>query len=498
MRTQTYMNKGLSHSRVTPQRRLVSASLLSLTIAMYAGTANAGTVGLLDVVNSVLRSDNIAIRLQDENVNGAQARLKEAAGAFDWTVTGGAGWQRFYVPRSVNGVLTNQTDIIGSYYYTASIGRQFRNGIQINPGITAYPGGASAAQTLGITRVRPSLGVKIPLMQSLGEESTDATEKSAQGLAEAARLGRDYAVEQVITEAVQTYWKCLAADKMAQIAKESDAQGHDFELKQQKMTQQGFLEPAVAKQLEAVNVTRRLNVQQSQQAVEVCRRDLGLVVTGLATGASMTPSGDLPEPAAMKAAIDSLNADSLIDIALANRKDLKAAQQNIVAATAALKGAEDSVSPALDLHLDPDRAVLTYSQSIENNTGEGHAAEAAATQRQAQLTFAQLQNQIQIAVSDILRSLRQNCSDGAILDASEHQMEAAVESAKKRAKFGTIAWNDVLTAQDQLTQIRNQHVTVKMQLAVNLAALKLATGTIGADRETPAAIADNLSSPSIH
>ena len=476
---------------------LLAASFAALTFTAQAAPGDGGAVDLLGVVNGVLRSDNITTRLQDENVNAAQARVKEAAGAFDWNVSAGGGWQRFYVPRAVNGVLTNQTDVIGSYYYTASIGRQFRNGIQINPGITAYPGGASAAQTLGVTRVRPSLGIKIPLMRSLGTEATDSTEQSAQESAEAARFTRDYTIEQEIVAATQTYWKCLGADKMAQIALQSDKEGGEFASRQQELAKKGFLEPGVARQLESNNVIRHVNAEQSQQAVQICRRDLGLAVTGLATGASMTPGGDLLDPAAVKAQIDKLNPDRLIDIALANRKDLKAAQQNVIAASAALKGAEDNVSPALDVHIDPDRAIMTYSQSIENNAGHGHAAEAASAQSQAQLAFAQLQNQIQVDVSDALRSLRQNCSDGIALGTSELQMQDAVSNAQKRAKFGTSAWNDVLTAQDQLTQIRNQNITARVQLGVNLAALKLTTGTLNADRETPAAIAKSLSSPAI-
>ena len=89
----------------------------------------------------------------------------------------------------------------------------------------------------------------------------------------------------------------------------------------------------------------------------------------------MTPSGNLPEPVAMKAVIDSLNAASLIDIALANRKDLKAAQQNIVAATAALKGAEDSVSPALDLQWQRCRVFLPRRLTSDRKRPVTHMGE---------------------------------------------------------------------------------------------------------------------------
>jgi hypothetical protein len=128
-------------------------------------------LSLEDAVKGTLRGNNINISVQDEKVMTAEGAEKQARGQFDWTVHTQGGWQRLYYPRAIYsvapnlGVLTNSTQIGSAYFTSTSIGREFRNGIQINPGVTAYPGaGATPAQTLGLTQLRPSLGIDIPLV----------------------------------------------------------------------------------------------------------------------------------------------------------------------------------------------------------------------------------------------------------------------------------------------------------------------------------------------
>jgi hypothetical protein len=157
--------------------RIFVSILLSILFSAAAGAETAPTISLQDSIQAVLRRDNDAIRVQDEKVKTASSVAQQAAGQFDWGVAAQTGWQALYVPRVLNGVvpgkgvLSNQTDILSAYYYNLSVGREFRNGIQIAPGVTAYPstGGATTAQTFGLTALRPSLGLRIPLIQGLGE-----------------------------------------------------------------------------------------------------------------------------------------------------------------------------------------------------------------------------------------------------------------------------------------------------------------------------------------
>ena len=55
----------------------------------------------------------------------------------------------------------------------------------------------------------------------------------------------------------------------------------------------------------------------------------------------------------------------------------------------------------LNLDIEPDRAIVRYSQSIENNTGEGLIAEAHADTSQARLTLDRLEIQIRQQVGTV-------------------------------------------------------------------------------------------------
>jgi outer membrane protein TolC len=454
------------------------------------GAAKAGTLTLEDTIREALRSDNIAIQVQDENVNGAAAKLQQAAGAFDWNVSAQGGWQLLYIPKSANGILTDQTSAVGSYYYSASIGRQFRNGIEIDPGFTAYPGaGASPAQTAGLTQTRPSLGLKIPVLRGLGEESADAAERAAADALSGSHLSRSFAIAQFAQTVVQTFWRCLADDRIAQISEDTDRDGSNYGETLQKMASRGLLEPTVAQQWSATNSYRHINAQKAQDAVQLCRRDLAYATTGSSNGPFPVPSGELPKIEALTDAVDGLNAGALIQLALDNRRDLQAVQQNVDAAAENLRSARDSTSPELNLHIEPDRAIVSYTQSIQNNVGEGQEAAAAAAKSQAELALRQLQDQIRNDVADAVRNLQRAGSDWTTLSAAEQQMEIVVGEANRRARYGSISWFDFLHAQDQLVQLQRQVVDARLQFAFGLAALRFATGTIELDGGTPARLA---------
>lgn len=480
-------------------RALACGSLAGIVVALALhASAVAETVpqiSLADSIRSVLRSDNDSIRLQDEKVRTAASHVQEAAGAFDWGAQAQGGWQALYVPRALygvvpgKGVLSNNTDILSAYYYNASIGREFRSGISIAPGVTAYPStsGATTAQTFGLTALRPSLGLRIPLLQGLGEEAADAAELSAKATLVGTRFDRDFAIAHTVHDVVQIYWRCLATDQIAQISAESVSNGEEYSNAFKLQAERGLIEPGVAESSVAANITRKVTLDQNQDAVRSCRRDLEVATTGEAVNESPAPAGALPSLAGVDRAVAALNEKALDDLALANRSDLKAARQYIAAALAARRGAEDSTSPTLNLQVDPTRAIVVYSQSLENNAAEGKAAEALSSQRQAEIALHQLESQVQVDITDSVRNIRSALAEWKGEVEAEQQTEKAVSNDEKRARFGTLSRKDLLITKDQLTQIRTDLVNAQLLYASAVAMLRLVTGTAHPQQETPAA-----------
>jgi outer membrane protein TolC len=205
--------------------------------------------------------------------------------------------------------------------------------------------------------------------------------------------------------------------------------------------------------------------------------------------AGVAVQGELPRMEGLAPAMERLNEDALDTLALDNRADAKAARQSVAAAEAKLDGAKDGLSPTLNLNLEPDRAIVRYSQSIENNTAEGQLAEASADTAQARISLDKLQLQIRQQVAGTLRSLRRAYSDWVMLTDAAQQMNVVVIDANGRANLGVTDHSDYVTAQNQLANIRNQLVNARLQFASSLAALRLATGTFDPISEKPGLLA---------
>jgi outer membrane protein TolC len=504
------MSAGVQRSCIGIRARVApiksgSYAIAFIMLAAITGQSAYGqagpTITLTDSIQDVLRRDNDSVRLQDEKVKTASSHVKEAAGAFDWGAQAQGGWQELYVPRTAygvipgKGVLTNNTDILSAYYYNLSIGREFRNGIQISPGITAYPstGGATTAQTFGLTALRPSLGLRIPLLQGLGEEAADSAELAAKATLVGTRFDRDFAIAHVVHDVVQIYWRCLAADDVAKISAQSRQDGEDYAASMKEQAARGLVEKSVAEAADAANAIRRITLQQNQDAALSCQRDLAVAISGDAIGVAAAPVGSLPDVAGAEAAVGGLNDKALDELALNNRSDVTAAREYISAAVASRRGAEDTTSPNLTLQIDPTRAIVVYSQSLENNAAEGKAAEALSSQRQAEIALHQLESQIQVDITDAMRNLKAAVAEWKTASEAARQTEIAVSSDEKRARFGAIARKDLLTTKDQLTQIETQRVNAQLLFASTMTMLRLITGTAHPEQETAAASAAKFS-----
>jgi outer membrane protein TolC len=447
-------------------------------------------------VRGALRPDSLATLLQDETVKAAAGKLQQVKGAFDWTITATAGWEVLYSanPVVLNGVsvLTDSVRTNNAFYYSANIGRLFRNGIQIDPGVLVYPVAPSAALTNGLTQLRPTLGLKIPLWRGLGEEGADAGERAAKDSLMAAQRSRVYAVAQAVQNDVQTFWRCLADDQIAQITQNSERNSAAYQQSLNSLLKRGMIEPTTAQQNAANGVTQHLSAQTANDTAIACRRDLAYATTGSVKGPFPGPTGELPAVAPIVDAVDRLDVDALTQLALTQRPDLKGAEQNVEAAEENLRFAQDQASPEIDLHVDPLGASVNYTQSIQNNVAQGSEAQASAAKSQAEISLRQLEDQVHFDVSDAVRSVRRAVSDWTALKAAETQMERAVNDANKRAKYGSITWSDFLTTEAQLAAIQQQMVTTQLQFAVSLATLRLVTGTIVMDGETPATMAEKF------
>jgi outer membrane protein TolC len=463
-----------------------------LLAAAFGAPSRAQQAHLDEMITSALQS-NLALKREEAKVLKASGDEQEAAGAFDWTPMAQTGWERLYLPLAQNGVLTTGTDTLNAWRTTTSIGRVFRNGIEVEPGVTFYEntGGVTSGQSLGQTRTLPSLKLKIPLLQGLGEEVADAEERAAHQGLEASRLHHDFIEQQVIHDTVQAFWKCLALADQQSIAEVSGRDVADYEAWLRSMTDRGQVEPVAEQRAEADKTNRQVQLSHGAEAIDACHRDL-LMVSGGSEDTLPVPVGEMPVPDKIGPAIDHLNQGALVDRALAQRLDLKALELIVEAQTGRVHAAENGLLPKVDVFIDPNKVFLEYTQHLENDLAHGRISKAEADETLAKLDLAELRGRIKLDVADIVRQLRLAWQNWKTLSATETSIEASVATREKQVKAGLIGRDQLLATQDVLTGIRHQRVEARLQLASTLATLRLAVGAIDFEGRAPAAIAGDF------
>jgi outer membrane protein TolC len=445
-----------------------------------------------DVITSAL-TNSMALKREVARIHGAEGQVQEAAGAFDWKPMAQTGWERLYVPLGVNGLLTTQTDALNAWRTTTSVGRAFRNGIEMAPGVTftENSGGVSSGQSLGLTRTIPSLGLKIPLLQGLGEDVADADEKAAQTGLQATQLHHQFIMQQVVHDTVQVFWKCRSIIEQQKIAEQSAHNAADYAAWLRSMADSGQVEPVAGQKAETDQTSRQISLGRGADAIEACRREL-LIVSGGTETTPPTPVGDLPSPDKIGPSIAQLDQEGLTKLALNSRLDLQALERIVEEKSGRVHAAQDGLLPKVDLFVDPTKVYLNYSQPIGNDVAHGRIAQAEAAQSQAQLDVEELRTRIRQDVAGTVDALRRAWQSWKMLSDTRAKIEASIAVREKQVKAGVVGRDQLLGSQDVLTEIRHEQVEARLQVASALATLRLAVGMIEIDGRAPTAIAGDF------
>jgi outer membrane protein TolC len=458
--------------RQTPQHL---AAVLIAAILAWPVPAAAAAMTLDDVVRVTLGGGAPAVQQEDAKVRSAEGEVRQAAGAFDWNFSAQSGWERLYFPESSGGFLTTQLETADTWHTTVGVSRLFRSGISIEPGISVYDAPAgTTGRTLGLTRTRPTINLSIPLLRG-GENNSAATnEKAAQINLEGVKLERNFVAQRALVDAVQVYWRCLAAQRQLEIVAGAARQADSDAAMLRDSVAHGAAEPAAMDRAVATQAVQQVALGRAQNVDAQCRRDLG-VATGTADS---TAAGDLPTPEGRAAAIAQLNETVLLRQALRDRRDLQAMSNFLVAQNDRVLGARNNTEPKVDLFLDTTRAMVRLSVPIGGDTQKGLAEQAAAGQTEARINLQQLQGQIRRDTGDAVGNLRLSAAYFEALKHSQSLLEGVVADAARRLQAGTITREQYRQDQEELDRVRPQVIDAQLQFASTLADLHLVLGAI--------------------
>ena len=463
----------------------------TLLLALAMGTvqllvpAQAGTKTLdLDTVVQAALDNGQKVKHADIELKLAKARLREAKGAFDWHTTARAGWRRLYFPKvlPIQGynVLTNTLDSSSNVQVEMGVSHLFHNGIRIEPGISYFPvANASRAQTFGAVRPIPFLNLQIPLLHVFDEDNTAAANERAAFREETGSVyERTAARQQAVFDAVQTYWRCTAAQEMRRILMAEQASSNRYLEALRVQQKSGLVSVATLEIASAKELHRASELAQTQDNVAQCRMYFSQLIDNKGSVNLPTMSDAFPKMRNLVPGIVRLRDGNLNEIALMDRPDIAASQQDVSAAEDRVASAKAGQDPKFDLSLNPDGAFLSFSMSIENNLADGEEEEAEAKADEARLSLTELHQQIGRDVTNAVVALRSSLSALKALRASDRVMTRIIEETRRAARAGGLDAKDVHVREEERVDLELQLVQTSLDSALDLAKLRLVTGTV--------------------
>jgi outer membrane protein TolC len=455
-------------------------------LAQAVPSAPPGPLDLSTVLSAALDHGPKVARA-DFKVQQAQGRAQQAAGAFDWRASARGGWAHLYYPRVQNvggtNVLTNDLQSSWDPEITAGASKLFRNGIQIQPGITFYPGAAaSSAQTIGMTRPRPNLNLQIPILHGFdGNNEAAATERASLKEVDASRMERSAAQQQQAMESTETYWRCLAAAEQEDVLEDNLLDEQAYIENQRKLMAAGQISPLVLEQALAGQDTQVRQLDGVRSAGAKCRANLAALLGRDSNMHLPTMAAAFPQMDNFSSEAAALRETQLVDTAYRSRPDLHALEQYVSAAGEKLAAAKASQDPQLSLIIDPNGFFVTFTYSLEGNAEQGATMAANAQAGEARLNLSQMKDQIRQDVAQGLAALRSSLAALGDRRRAAETLTKVVQDAEHAVRAGGMDSVTLRGLQDQRANAEVALVEARLECALNLAALRLVTGTLVVD-----------------
>jgi outer membrane protein TolC len=398
-------------------------------------------------------------------------------------------WEKLYFARARGGLLTDELQTSDALHATVGVGKKFRNGIEIRPGISVYlDSNASSAQTLGLTVPRPEINLTIPLLRGFGEDSADAAAESAAAhMLNGARSDRAFSLQKSLHDTVQLYWRCLASKLQVEILKQGEEADSDYANSVRQLAKGGFIEPTVRDRIEAMRTIHDMDRRNAMAAAELCRRNLGIAMNLPASAGLPDPVGEFPSMENAGNTLAKLKEEDLVEQALLRRGDVHAASQYMAAESDKVRGARNQTDTGLTVSVSTTRASVRLDRSLNGDLAEGELAQATAGENEARLNLQDIEGQVRRDVGDTLRGARDGFANWTALKHAADLFARIATDAKKRAEAGIITWADYRDIRNDMTAVQGRLVDAQLQYASNLAGLRLASGTLTAADGTPEA-----------
>jgi outer membrane protein len=457
------MNLSLRHYSST---FLVGLVLAVLPTCTAAGETDEIGLALSEAVETALLN-NLGLYLKQQDVLEAEGAVQMAAGSFAPLLSaevGAAGQKTTAV--SLSTAEEEQTTS-----WQVGVRKRLTPGTEFELSLTNNTLDTDADLLLfdPVYRTGITLGVTQPLLKDRGSEVQLADSKSAQNLLTAQTFMVDDEAADLAARVKNAYWELVLAYQNLDVLNLSLKLAQTLRDETITRIEAGTLASIDIFQPESEVAVREQELISGQQAIGIAEDRLKLLINSSDWLTSLRPT-DLPgsKPIAYEPA-------QILEKALADRPDLKAAALRVQASQWQVNKAENALLPALDLYGsagiggtadsysraidnsfdDSDRhwqVGLRFSYPLDNTLAEGHFRQIAAQHAKNRTNLELLKQEVRRLVRSTMRDIELSLKT---IDAAKKTTLARQKSLEaEQAKFaaGRATTFDVLVAQQDFSR----------------------------------------------
>jgi outer membrane protein TolC len=465
---------------------------LPTSSAAEENTQEKQELSLTEAVRLAL-ANNLGLQLQKDDVEAAQGARQAAEGEFDVLVSGEGGAEGRELIPAIPGLPEEEE----SAQWSAGLQKKFITGTEVslnwkNSRFSSTPPAFLFDPAYNSTL---TLGVRQPLLQGFGIKRQTAGIRASEKNLEASSLLVGAEAANLAARVRAAYWNLVYA-------------WQDKSVKELSLTlAQRLLEETDAK----IRAGKLAEVDIYQPRSEISRREEGLISADRTIGlhedelkllmntkdwqATIIPT-DLPPTEPYFPELT-----TILENALRNRPDIKAADLSIDAARIREESARDNTRPSLDLvgllgqggtdeaygdsiddAIDDGetqwQAGLAFSMPLQNNVAKGLYRQAGAAHSKARNTAEQMRLEVQQSVRTTVRDVQLAIKGMEATKKTSLATQKRLEAEQAKFAAGRATTFDVLAAQEAYSQALSQEKLIEVAYAVALAELDRLQGLV--------------------
>ena len=462
------------------------------------------SASLMEALRSTIEI-NPSIQEQEQQVNLNRGILKVASGQFDTTYTGGISQSHSYTPLTGAQLTTSLT--ANNTLYSVSAQKPFRNGLAIEPSVTLTRDTDNLSAKNGVDRSQISFQVSVPLLRGRGRDAVDSQEISSKSALDASLYDVNSTIAQLLANTAISYWNAVAAAQNLQIALDSEQRGLKYVQDVQTLIDADKVAKSEINQLIANLDTRTATRIAAEQGVINAQQSLALAM-GLNSEQILVlpePKDPLPDwPVTSIPKVTPQLTEQFVQQAMKARPDLIAAKLRQQAAAQLLPAARNQLLPQLNLTLNTGYNGLTEGTGFgkafvapfknaqglnasgainftfppRNDVALGQFAQTEASYQQQSLLVGDLARNISSNVITALSALSNSIAALRKAKDGVAYSRVALDDEQEKFRLGISQLVNVLTLEDRLTNALLQELSARLNYALAIENLRLATGTV--------------------